>query len=237
VPQPAVRLPRVVVEAGVENVDVHAPILPQRTFGWQGWRRWPLALALALAACGGGGDGPRDATTSTVDDLRVAPEGRRDGFDRDLFPHWVDADGDGCDTRDEVLLAESRTAPHVDPTRCLVVRGDWLSTYDGYSTPDPTELEVDHVVALAEAWDSGASAWDEDRRTAFANDLGEGGALQAVTAAMNQSKGDKDPAEWQPPNRDAWCGYAASWVRVKVRWDLTADEAEVRALRNMLDGC
>lgn len=163
--------------------------------------------------------------------LVVAPEGPRDGYDRSLFEHWVDADGDGCDTRCEVLAAERRADLAGLPA------GGWLSIYDGYWTDDPSELDVDHVVALAEAWESGASGWDAATRRAFANDLDHPGALVAVTAATNRSKSDRDPASWQPPNRDAWCEFAASWVWTKVRWRLTADLAEVQALRNMLAGC
>jgi hypothetical protein len=177
------------------------------------------------------------ATNASLDELRVAPEVPSSGYDRTPFDHWVDADGDGCDTRDEVLIEESTTPAQVDPFGCHVVAGDWTSIYDGYSTDDPSELEVDHVVALAEAWRSGAAAWDADRRRAFANDLGDAGALIAVTAAMNRSKGDKDPAEWQPPDRGAWCEFAGAWVRVKVRWNLTVDSAEHQALRNMLRSC
>lgn len=168
--------------------------------------------------------------------LTVVPEGSGDGYDRSLFPHWDDGDGDGCDTRAEVLLAESRTPVATGP-RCALGPGDWLSTYDGYSTPDAGELEVDHVVALREAWVSGAAAWSPERRRAFANDLGHPGALAAVTAAMNRSKGDRDPAVWQPPNRASWCDYAVDWITVKVRWRLSADQAEHTALRNMLEGC
>lgn len=158
-------------------------------------------------------------------------------YHRDRFGSWVDADGDGCDTRAEVLIAESRVRAQVDPAGCRVVAGDWLSAYDGYSTTDPSELEIDHVVPLAEAWRSGAWAWGPARRVAFANDLDEPRALAAVTAAANQAKRDRDPAAWQPSNRDAWCDYADAWVAVKLRWGLTADEAEVQALRSMLAGC
>jgi len=179
----------------------------------------------------------RAASPSLLDLLPVAPEGTDEGYDRSLFPVWVDSDGDGCDTRAEVLIAESRSPAQVDPFGCAVVAGDWVSTYDGSRTDDPSELDIDHVVALAEAWRSGASRWSSTRREAFANDLEDPGALVAVTAAMNQSKGDRDPASWRPPDPDAWCGYATDWITVKVRWRLTADPAEVRALRDMLAGC
>lgn len=165
-----------------------------------------------------------------VDQLIVAPEGSGAGYDRGLFQHWVDADGDGCDTRCEVLEAERRTDLPGLAT-------GWLSIYDGYTTNDPSEFDVDHVVALGEAWRSGADTWDAGRRRAFANDLDEPDALIAVTASTNRSKSDRDPAEWQPPNRDAWCQFGLGWVRVKIKWALTADEAEVRAIRNMVAAC
>ena len=170
-------------------------------------------------------------------DVEVRPESAQSGYDRSLFGSWIDADGDGCDTRSEVLRAESATPAQVDPYGCHVLTGDWLSVYDGYRTDDPTELEIDHLVALAEAWRSGADAWSHERRVAFANDLGHPGALVAVTAAMNRSKSDRDPASWQPPNRSAWCAYASDWVTVKQRWHLAMDAAELRAVRNMLAGC
>jgi hypothetical protein len=163
--------------------------------------------------------------------LVIAPES--DGgiaYDRGLFEHWVDADGDGCDTRCEVLEEEQR-----DDLPGL--RSGWISLYDGYTTDDASELEVDHVVALSEAWRSGAHAWDPARRRSFANDLDEPDALIAVTAATNRSKGDGDPARWQPSNRDGWCRWTQAWVRVKVKWALTADEPEVAALRNVLALC
>ena len=168
--------------------------------------------------------------------LRVAPEGPRAGYRRELFPHWIDADRDGCNTREEVLVAQSATPAQVDPYGCRVVAGDWTSRYDDVRTTDPADLEVDHVVALAEAWDSGASAWTTARRRAFANDL-DHPELLAVSAASNQAKSDSDPAQWTPPRREAWCRFADDWVTVKVAWDLSADQAEVDSLRDMLAAC
>jgi hypothetical protein len=169
--------------------------------------------------------------------LRVEPEPARVGYDRGLFEHWVDEDGNGCDTRQEVLRRESLTAAQVDPFGCLVLVGDWVSYLDGYSTEDPGELDVDHTVALAEAWDSGAWAWDAGRRRAFANDLDTPGALRAVTASENARKSDRDPAGYQPAMAAANCEFATSWVAVKQRWDLSVDAAEEAALANLLAAC
>src|SRR2546423_9174963 len=156
--------------------------------------------------------------------LRVAAEGPRVGYDRDLFGDWIDADHDRCDTREEILQAQSITPPQTDysGTACKVMAGDWVSLYDGAVLTDRTEVEIDHVVALAEAWDSGASAWDATRRHAFANDLGHP-ELLAVSSSTNHAKGDRDPAEWSPPRPAAQCAFASDWVAVKVAWNLSAD--------------
>ncbi|MGH2688422.1 MAG: hypothetical protein ACRDKW_06400 [Actinomycetota bacterium] len=90
---------------------------------------------------------------------------------------------------------------------------------------------------LAEAWDSGAVGWDANRREAFANDLGYAGSLIAVSASSNRSKSDQDPAEWKPPNTAAWCTYATAWATVKITRQLSADQAELAALRTMLGHC
>jgi hypothetical protein len=193
-----------------------------------------LWVAFGVAPVAQAGPGP---PPSPVDQLRIAPEGPRTGYARSLFRHWVDDDGDGCNTREEVLVAESTVPARTDPATCAVLAGQWTSVYDGVMTDDPRALEIDHVVALGEAWDSGASAWDANRRRAFANDLDEPAALVAVTSATNQAKGDSDPAQWRPPRPEAGCGFARDWVTVKLRWDLSADEAEAAALRDMLAAC
>lgn len=170
-----------------------------------------------------------------VERLSRAPE-QRAGYDRSLFRLWVDADGDGCDTREEVLIAEAIVAPTAD-AQCSLAGGQWLSIYDGLLVSDVTTLDIDHVVPLTEAWDSGAFAWSSDRREAFANDLGVPWALVAVTAASNRSKSDHDPAEWLPPLSGVRCEYVMGWISVKVRWRLTIDAGEDRVLRELVGTC
>jgi hypothetical protein len=178
-----------------------------------------------------------EASTSVLAGLRIAPEDGRSGYSRDLFNHWIDdSDPDSCDTRQEVLLEES-LLPATRDAGCPVSVGQWFSVYDGVSTTDPSTFDVDHVVALAEAWDSGAARWDQNRRRDYANDLGYAGSLIAVSASSNRSKSDRDPAEWMPERREAWCSFATAWTHVKIRWDLSADEAEAAALRAALSGC
>ncbi len=168
--------------------------------------------------------------------LKIAPEGLREGYDRDLFDHWIDQDGDGCDARDEVLIEESLERVTVGP-ECQLSGGRWYSVYDGVTTTNPSTFDVDHFVPLAEAWDSGASGWSPSLREDFANDLGYAGSLIAVTASSNRSKSDSDPASWQPPERSYGCTYARTWIAVKDRWKLTANSAEVDALHTMLAMC
>jgi hypothetical protein len=167
--------------------------------------------------------------------LAVAPE-HRDGYQRSLFVHWIDADGDGCDTRREVLITEAVVAPTVGST-CSLSGGSWLSLYDGLTFTDPSKLDIDHVVPLAEAWDSGAYLWNSDRRKRFANDLDVPWALIAVSAGSNRSKGDRDPAEWMPTQSSFTCTYVAMWIEVKARWSLTIDTIERNVLVNLVSGC
>ena len=169
-----------------------------------------------------------------ISQLRVEPE-FPSGYDRDLFGGWIDADGDGCNSRWEVLIAESQT-PVTIGGGCFVSGGQWYSAFDGQSTTDPSTFDIDHFVPLKEAWDSGAHAWSGDQRRRFANDLEYPGSLIAVTAGSNRSKGARDPAEWLPMPSYR-CEYVRNWVEVKLRWDLSADPGEVGALQRVAGSC
>jgi len=182
--------------------------------------------------------GPPTETNSYLQVLQslVVTEERPAGYDRDLFRHWVDTDGDGCDARREVLIEESLD-PVTVGSGCSLTGGRWLSIYDGVETSDPSKFDVDHMVPLSEAWRSGAVDWNPDTRRAFANDLTDRGTLIAVSASSNRSKGDRDPANWMPPNQGIHCWYAQTWVTVKATWGLTVDAAEQSALTGILTNC
>lgn len=167
--------------------------------------------------------------------LPIADESR-DGYSRTAFRHWIDSDRDGCNTRQEVLIAEAVEPPTVDGD-CRISGGVWHSYYDDVTVTDASALDIDHMVPLAEAWDSGAYAWDAARRQAYANDLDEPRALVAVTARTNRSKSDQDPSTWLPPYEGARCRYAADWLTVKLRWRLSADPAEKDVLSELVQGC
>jgi hypothetical protein len=189
---------------------------------------------------------PRDRTETAVrrsistrrmlGDLVTRNE-RRTGYDRSKFTHWTDADGDGCDTRYEVLISEATRRPKVSQPGCRLTGGTWRSRYDGVTTNDPSGFDVDHLVPLAEAWDSGAHRWNAGTRRRFANDLGYFASLIAVTASTNRSKGDREPHDWLPPKTSFRCTYVAQWVAVKWRWRLRVDAVERAFLRTSLVSC
>ena len=154
------------------------------------------------------------------------------GYSRDLFRHWIDASGDGCDTREEVLITE-RISGSV--SGCRVAGGRWRSLYDGAVTSNPSSFDVDHMVPLKEAWDSGAWRWSAGTREDYANDLGYANSLIAVTASSNRSKSDRDPTEWLPAL--ARCSYAKYWIGVKYRWRLSVDPVEKSTLTRILASC
>ena len=158
------------------------------------------------------------------------------GYDRDLFNHWVDKDGDGCDTRDEVLIKEATTRPRVG-AGCSLTGGAWRSKYDGVKTTEPSSFDIDHMVPLNEAWQSGAWQWNSDTRRRFANDLSYWPSLIAVTASSNRSKSDREPQEWMPDRASYGCKYVKQWVAIKWRWRLKVNEGERTFLRRELRAC
>jgi hypothetical protein len=158
----------------------------------------------------------------------------RTGYSRDRFKHWVDADGDGCNTRKEVLIAEA-DAPLTIGAGCRLTGGRWYSYYDRRSWSDQGRIDIDHMVPLAEAWDSGARNWSAANRERYANDLGDYRSLVGVTDTLNQAKSDQDPATWLPPYFK--CRYLKEFVAVKIRWRLSVDAAERVAMNELAMDC
>ncbi|WP_372448934.1 HNH endonuclease family protein [Qaidamihabitans albus] len=165
--------------------------------------------------------------------LTVAADGSMAGYDRDRFPHWS-SQGDNCNTREAVLKRDgTRVETGGD---CYPTSGSWRSPYDGATWTQPSDVDIDHVVPLAEAWRTGAADWTTTEREAFANDL-DGPQLIAVTDNVNQEKGDDGPEAWKPSETGYWCTYASMWIAVKHEYRLTTSGAEKAALTAMLDRC
>jgi hypothetical protein len=194
----------------------------------------PIPIDRPSGSGGSGGSSTAEAQNAAdrLDRLRVARAGSMRGYTRDRFGQWRDT-GENCNVRDSVLKRDGRK---VKTSGCNVVAGTWLSGYDGRTLDSPTEVDIDHVVPLANAWRSGASAWTGEKREDFANDL-DHPQLAAVSRTSNRAKGDQDPSSWRPSSPDRWCGYAADWIEVKTYWKLTVTRAERAALADMLEEC
>lgn len=190
----------------------------------------PTAAPTALAPSAGDG---KTLMINVAPGSRGVPE-----YDRGDWRHWIDADRDCQDARQEVLIAESRSAVVYEPgDRCRVESGDWFGVYTGESFTDPGDLDVDHMVPLENAHRSGGWAWSKERKRDYANDLSYANHLIAVQASANRRKGSKGPEEWRPPRTEYWCEYATDWVAIKHSWDLTANPNEADALQDMLETC
>jgi hypothetical protein len=173
-----------------------------------------------------------DAKTM-LGELTVQDPGSMDGYSRDKFPHWIDQ-GNSCDTREAVLKRDGTDVK--TGSDCYPTSGKWTSPYDGATWTKASDVDIDHVVPLAEAWRSGASSWTQDKRQELANNL-DISQLLAVTDNVNQSKSDKDPAQWMPSEKSYHCQYARMWIWVKDTYKMTLDSAEKSALTTALGTC
>jgi hypothetical protein len=213
-----------------------------------------LAVAGFLAGCGlveqggreeatGGSDTTRagvpDEASQALQELEVAPPGSMSGYSRERFEHWSrandfgwDAPQDSCDAREAALL---RDGENVEVgSGCKVASGSWYDPYTDQTFTDPSDIDTDHVVALANAWRSGASSWTDEERERYANDPD---VLLSVEDNANQAKGDKGPEAWRPPNEEVWCNYAERWISIKDKYDLSVNPEEKAALEEMLGTC
>jgi hypothetical protein len=177
---------------------------------------------------------PSAQPASAGDGVLFIASDHLEGYDRTLFKLWIDADKNGCDTRAEVLIAEATVKPK-KAAKCKLTGGKWLSSYDGVSYTDASKLDIDHLVPLAEAWRSGAWAWTDQQRMEYANDLEDEWALNAVTASVNRSKGDKDISQWLPKKNV--CTYLAGWVIIKAKFELTVDIEEAKVITKYYKSC
>lgn len=170
---------------------------------------------------------------SELNGLTVASESHGDSYDRSLFPHWRSVSGSGgCTARQYVLKRDGNNV--VTSDGCQPTSGSWQSDFDNVWTTTVSNATIDHVVALSEAWASGAWSWSTAQRQAFANDINSP-QLWIATTSANSSKGDKDPAEWMPTNTAVRCDYVKAWIHVKSLYNLSVDSTEKSALQSHLN--
>jgi hypothetical protein len=171
-------------------------------------------------------------------DVGPPPPPASSEYKRTDWRHWVDEDDDGQDTRQEALIRDSVdpvTFETVDEER--VETGRWIGPYGGGVFTDPSDVDVDHMVPLKNAHDSGAWRWDKDKKREYANDLSDLQHLLVVEDGLNQSKGAKGPEEWMPPDASFHCEYIEVWERIKTRWHLTMTSAERAKVDDVKAGC
>lgn len=185
---------------------------------------------------------PPTTALVTLATLEIKGRAQVDDYDRALFgQRWLDVDRNGCDTRNDILrpdLVDIVLKP--DTSGCAVLTGTLSDPYGGRTIAfergqdTSSEVQIDHVVPLADAWQKGAREWTDDQRAAFANDPLN---LLAVDGGLNQEKQAGDAATWLPPNRPYWCPYAARIVAVKARYSLWVTQAEHDSLEQILSTC
>ncbi|MDP4532871.1 HNH endonuclease family protein [Marinobacter salarius] len=162
------------------------------------------------------------------------PSGEQQDYERSAFGHgWDDADGDCQDSRAEALIATSTTPVRfASGKRCRVITGRWISPFTNKVIQNASNVDIDHVVPLAWAWERGAKHWSDDKRQRFANDHIN---LWPVEASLNRSKGAQGPDQWLPPA--GRCGYVARFVRIMKYYDLKPKSSESEWMRAFLNGC
>lgn len=198
------------------------------------------AVLVALLVIGGAGTPSAPRAVDVLATIAVKGRGPHTGYSRDQFgAAWADVDRNGCDTRDDVLnrdLGHREWRPRTNG--CVVVAGVLHDPYTGrrlvFAKAEASAVQIDHVVALSDAWQKGAARWDAARRRAFANDPLN---LLAVDGPTNARKGDGDAATWLPPRRSYRCRYVARQIAVKAKWNLSVTPAERDAVARVLARC
>lgn len=181
-----------------------------------------------------GGGLPRGVTRKTASISQEKTLVTAQKYERSAFGHgWNDVDGDCQNSRAEALIATSTTKVRfASDKRCRVVTGRWISPFTNQVIQNASDIDIDHVVPLAWAWEHGAKGWLKEKRERFANDPVN---LLPVEASLNRSKGAKGPGEWLPPAGQ--CGYVARFVRIIKLYDLAPTQNELSWYASFLDDC
>ena len=220
-------------------------ILLLQTFRW--WRSKQLAFVLFLALLISSTWAPESHSiepraSTALEELVVKGRAPKTGYDRALFGSpWSDVDRNGCDTRNDILARDLRSFKlESERDRCVIVTGVLIDPYSGeridFVRGRVTSLavQIDHVVSLSNAWQTGAFRWSEEKRKRFANDPLN---LLAVKGSLNSQKGDGDVATWLPPRRTYWCTYVARQIAVKREYRLWVTRPEKNAMARILERC
>ena len=196
-----------------------------------------IALLLSLFPATNSQSATNDALTA-LNKLEVKGRAAKTGYTRSQFPHWSDPDRNGCDARNDTLKRDLTDITYKEGTRdCKVIAGQLLDPFSGkviIFSPTKVVIDIDHVVALSNAWQTGAAYFDKSVRTQIANDPLN---LLAVDSKLNRQKGDGDAATWLPPNKSFRCEYVARQVAVKTKYQLWVTASEKSAIKEVLQSC
>lgn len=169
-----------------------------------------------------------------LDEITITEDHSMDGYDRDNFAPsgWVDANNSGCTTREDIL---ARDLDNTQIEDCTVEYGEITGAYSGEPiehVQGESQVDIEHVVAVGQAWRNGAHSWDEETMQEFYQDEDN---LIAVGSSENQAKGDDDVTDYMPPNESIHCEFAASKVYVKEKYDLAMNPAEHEHITEILE--
>ena len=196
-----------------------------------------ITLILTLLSPANTQAAPTDALVA-LNNLEVKGRAPKTGYARSQFPHWSDPDRNGCDARNDTLKRDLTNVTYKAGTGdCKVIAGQLLDPFSGkVITFSATKvvIDIDHVVALSNAWQTGAAYFDKNKRSQIANDPLN---LLAVDSKLNRQKGDGDAATWLPPSKAFRCEYVARQVAVKAKYGLWVTQPEKVAIDKILSTC
>jgi hypothetical protein len=179
--------------------------------------------------------------SAVLETLAVKGRAPKTGYDRSSFGDWADPDGNGCDTRNDILNRDltSITFKYAND-KCTVMTGVLIDPYSGErmdflrGVGTSSLIQIDHAVAVSDAWQKGAFKWGSSTKVAFYNDQLN---LLAVKGTLNSQKGDGDAATWLPPAKSYRCAYVARQIAVKAKYSIWITSAEKSAMKTILAKC
>ena len=197
-----------------------------------------LAITLLLPEAASAVTVKKERATAIIETLAVKGRAAKTGYDRSSFSHWRDPDRNGCDARNDILRRDlTNLVIKTDSNGCKVLGGVLADPYSGKNIDfvfGASLIDIDHVVALSNAWQTGAFQFTSEIRLQFANDPLN---LLAVSASLNRQKGDGDAATWLPPTKSYRCQYVARQIAVKKKYGLWLTKPEKVAMSTLLAKC
>lgn len=177
-----------------------------------------------------GEDVAPNAALAMLENITIAPSQEVD-YDRSEWKHWSDLDGNGCDTREDLLIKSGENVK-TDPDTCKVLSGTWVEPYANTEVTNSSKMDIDHVAALSWTAANGGQKLSAEKKQQLANDPQN---LYISIAGENRSKGDKGISEYLPPNKSFQCQYVTSFITVVDKYDLTMPKADANAARKVLE--